>query len=173
MNKNLLFALSLIVAMLFAACESDKPSDNASDTNSETTEVTTDNGTSTPAINGTMSAKVAGEKWMATQTRADYIEGTLTIVGTAADGSKFTLEIGEKPEIGIFPISDRKLQAAKFSNETSTYYCPFNKTIGVINLTLVHEDKVEGTFSFSGSNMSQLISVEDGTFSSPITTKAK
>lgn len=173
MNKNILLALSLILTLMFVACESDKPATTENDTNTENTETASDNGPAKPAVNGTMSAKVAGEKWIAKDTRADYIDGTLTIVGTAADGSKFTLEIGEKPEIGIFPISDRKLQAAKFSNATTTYYCPFNKTIGVINLTLVDDDKVEGNFSFSGSNMSQLISVEEGTFNTPITTKGK
>ena len=171
MNKTLLFSISLILVLLIAACEGDKPT--ATDTDSTTTDTTTNTQNDAPAINGTMSAKVAGEKWTATQTRADYIDGTLTIIGTAANGSKFTLEIGDEPEIGIFPISDRKLQAAKFSNANTTYYCPFNNTIGVINLTLVHDDKVEGTFSFTGSNMSELMNIEDGTFSSPITTKAK
>lgn len=171
MNKTLLFSISLILAMLFVACESDKPADSNTDTATGTTEGTTDAADNSPAAKGTMSAKVAEEAWTATEVRADYIEGTLTIVGTADDGSKFTLEVGEKPVIGIFPISDRKLQAAKFSNSTSTYYCPFNNTMGVINLTLVHDEKVEGTFSFAGSNMSSLLIIEDGTFSAPVITK--
>lgn len=180
MNKYLPIILSVFILFSVASCNEEGSSEGHSTTASpklSEEEVGAAN-PEEPAVvpTGSLTADVDGFSWSATANKvaAHYVDGALTISGVTSNGSKFVLEIGEKPEIGIFPINQGKLQSATYASgatDGSTYYCPFDNTTGVINLTLVHEDKVEGTFSFTGSNMREKVNVTDGEFSAPVLTK--
>lgn len=156
----LLLALSLTI-IIPACTNTDKP------TNTET-EVPADE---PEPLSGQISATVNNNAWSTTQVSATYSDNGLIITATADDGSILTLEIGEDPEVGIFPIRKGKLQAASFVQtvpERTTFYAPFNRTTGTINISLIDDDKLEGSFSFTGSNVSKYVIVEGGSFVAPI-----
>lgn len=162
---TLFIALFITASITFIAC---------GDSSTSTTENGTTEQQQAENAAGQMAAKVDGQAWQATKAQADYIDGTLIITGTGADQSKLVLEIGEKPVIGIFPIKRGKLQAASYEQTTeggTKYYAPFDGSTGVVNITAISDDEVAGNFSFSGSNFSKHVLIEDGTFVAPIITK--
>lgn len=170
--KNLkLFGLLLaLMTLTIISCDNAGSTGPDADGTDTTATQTTDEET---AI-GTMTAAVAGSAWSAADAKAMYEGDMLVITGTGADGSKIRLEVGEKADVGIFPIRRGKLQNASYtkaSGANAKYHCPFNNTSGVINIDLINEDKVDGSFSFNGSNFSEVISIEEGHFSLPIGNK--
>ncbi len=166
LKNTLLFALIVATTLLFTACNSG--GESADGTSTETTETSEQN-----ASGGSMTANVDGQGWTTKTVQADYKDGSLMITGMGTDGSKLILEIGEKPIIGIFPINRKKLQAATYEQGAggSKFYAPFDGATGVINITAIDDNQVSGTFSFSGSNMSKHVLIEDGTFVAPIVTQ--
>lgn len=169
-NWKLYCLLLALSTLIFVSCESG--GETTTETGSET-ETTT--ATEETITQGSMSAQVSAAAWQASDAKAMYEGDMLVITGTGADGSKIRLEVGEKADIGIFPIRRGKLQNAtytKASGANSKYHCPFNNTSGVINIDLINDDVVNGSFSFNGSNFSEIISIEDGKFSIPLGNKS-
>ena len=171
MRNTRFFSLVCGLLMIFAISCDNAGSGTEADTNgSDSTAIISDE--KPDKVTGSMNAEVAGGNWMADNVSAKYESDLLVITGTGTDGSVIRLEIGETPDIGIFPIRRGKLQNASYtkaSGANAKYHCPFNNTSGVINIELINDDELVGTFSFAGSNFSERINIEEGRFSVPIT----
>lgn len=148
----------MVIASTFAAC------DNTA-TDGETTD-----GEPVAVNQYVMTALVDSMPWTATTVDTREEQGTIYITGTAADGSQLILELGEKPQIGIFPMRRGSVQAGTYVNkEGSKYYAPFAGTTGVINITEYAKDSVlKAEFNFSASNTMDLHLIEGGSFIAPL-----
>lgn len=153
---QLLIIITLISA--FAAC------------NNNTTDGETSDGGSAVVNKYVMTALVDSLPWAATTVDTHEDQGTIYITGTAADGSQLVLELGEKPQIGIFPMRRGTMQAGTYINkEGSKYYAPFAGTSGVINITEYAKDSLlKAEFNFSASNTMDFHLIEGGSFTAPL-----
>lgn len=156
----------LVLTFLIPACHSKGGGDNSTTTSTDSTAVTEN-----IKVAGSMTAIADGKNWIASSVTANYNDNGLVITGTDDEGSTIKLEIGDDPIVGIFPIRKGRLQAASILvtvPERSTYYSPFNNTTGTINISYIDDDKVVGTFSFTGTNVHDYVIVEEGSFTAPI-----
>lgn len=166
MRNTILWFLPLTVFVIFQSCDSDNTSttNKQADATSETT---------TPIeYTGQMSVQVDGEVWETTKVHADYQDFVLIVTGEAANGGKLTLEIGDTPEVGIFPIKRRSLNAATYNPDggSTKYYSPQNNTNGVINISAIDDKEVKGTFSFMAASRTDYVQLEEGSFTAPLAT---
>jgi hypothetical protein len=122
-----------------------------------------------------MTATADNQEWIADSINAGYAENSFIIRASNDYGSTIVLELyGKDLKPGIYPIRKGRMQAATYvasEKVNDTYYAPAPDQVrqaGVINISLINKEYVEGSFSFNASNMADYKEINNGRFGAKI-----